>query len=140
MNYGYNSYYNQPNYNMNNQQQYNNYGYQQPIAQPKVFPLAVINGSKEANDYFVMPNTGIYLLDINNRMFYEKVADSLGKYTINIFTLSPTQIDQTGQVIKANDNNATKEDINGLINYFNESISKLSQDLQIALNNIKKGE
>ena len=150
--------YNNPYYPNQNQYYPNaNNSQQQMMAQnkPSVFPLVFVKSFKEANDYIVNPNNGIYLLDIQNKMFYEKTADSLGKYTLTPFSLANIELDQSGNVITHNDNKqndnhnfATREDFKGLAsksdlkaleNAFDSKLDKLSALIENSLRKPNKG-
>lgn len=117
MNYNYNNYnnpyaYGQPNYakyGQQNQQMYGGYSQpqpqvqqpmsQQPMALANYLPLTFVSGIEGAKAFIVQPNQIFYLKDSDSNLLFEKRADELGKYTLNVFELKQVEIDQVGKKI-----------------------------------------
>lgn len=136
-----NPYQNQPNpYQMNNPQQVQNNQnmYNQPtMDRPRFLPLTFTNGVEGAKAYIVNPNSIMYILDSDNPILYEKMADYQGKYTLNAFKLEPIAVENIGKKIDTQQvaNNpkveyATKDDIKALQESFNQGLNKLFNDLE----------
>ena len=87
----------QPNIMQNQQQQYQNQTQQtqQQVQQPQhtqydkpIQDVRFIESGKEAEDYILLPNMRVMLIDRNNSTFYIKSADSLGITTNEAYKFS----------------------------------------------------
>lgn len=145
--------------NMYQQPYQNNYmqnQVQQPVQQPQqqvaFMPLTFTSGLVGAKAYIVAPNQTVYLKDSdeNSNLLFEKRADQYGKYTLKAFELSEINIDDIGKekvkepkidIITKEDitDFATKSDLKGYFNDFNEKLNSLSEVVEKALKNKNNG-
>lgn len=89
-----------------------------PTGQTPCRTYYFVNGVEGAKAYPVMPNNNVMLMDSENLLCYQKVADNVGKCTVRYFKLE--EIDEatarklTQPEIPADKQYATKNDINEL--------------------------
>lgn len=91
---------------------YNPYGYQQPYQQAQqpqttYHPLTFVSGLVGAQAFIVSPGQTVYLMDMQDKMLYIKMADNQGRYSLQSFSL----VDNTA---KPSTNYITSRDLEGI--------------------------
>lgn len=142
----------------NNYNNYNNNMYQpnynamqqpiQPQQQVAFMPLTFTSGLVGAKAYIVPPNQTVYLKDSdeNSNLLFEKRADQYGKYTLKAYELNEIEIENIGkekpekpkiETLTREDMQdfATKSDLKGIFNDFNDRLGNLSELVEKALKN-----
>lgn len=176
MNYSYNSFqnpylrnyqapnYNQPQFQMQQQQMAQTQPQQMPIQQqmqqpmPYEIPIQYVGSAtlKEAEAYILMPNSKAIFIDKANGMVYEKICANNGQSSINYFkqiveqegakpieTPTPTPIINTADFVKKSDLNGfiTIEQYNELLyefDAFKQQINALNQPIKVKNTKEKK--
>lgn len=101
-----------------------------PTGQTPYRTYSFVNGVEGAKAYPVMPNSNMMLMDADNPICYQKIADNVGKCTLRYFKLEEideeTARSMSQPELTPDKQYATKNDINELNRKMDELFKMLS--------------
>lgn len=116
---------------MPNERQNNNYQNLPPVLKQYAF----VNGIEGAKAYPLMPNQMMLLMDADNPILYRKTSDSMGKSTIDYFTITQVSENQVRDILTPKQPEyALKSDINAINSKIDELLKALNPKKEEAVN------